>query len=194
MRDGEDRAGTVAAPDIVPLATREVYANAWLRVREDRVRRRDGSTGVYAVVEKPDFVAVAALRDDGALHLVQQYRYPVGERLWELPQGASEAGRDADLAAAAQRELREETGLEAATLTEAGRLFLAAGFSTQGYRVNLATGLRPAAGGAALDREEQDLVARPFPLAEVERMLREGVIRDATTVAAFGLLRLKRLL
>jgi ADP-ribose pyrophosphatase len=189
--DGEDRGP--AAPDIVPLSTREVYANPWLRVREDRVRRRDGSTGVYAVVEKPDFVTVAALRD-GALHLVQQYRYPVGERLWEMPQGASEPGRDADLVAAARRELREETGLEAASFIEAGRLFLAAGLSTQGYRVYLATGLRPAARGAALDLEEQDLVARAFPLPEVERMLCDGVIRDATTAAAFGLLRLKGLL
>jgi len=190
--DGEDRGP--AAPDIVPLSTREVYANAWLRVREDRVRRRDGSTGVYAVVEKPDFVAVAALGENAALHLVQQYRYPVGERLWELPQGASEPGRDADLVAAARRELREETGLEADSLTEAGQLFLAAGFSTQAYRVYLATGLRPAAPGAGPDREEQDLVARAFPLAEVERMLREGVIRDGTTAAAFGLLRLQGLL
>jgi ADP-ribose pyrophosphatase len=37
-------------------------------------------------------------------------------------------------------------------------------------------------------------VARDFALAEVERMIRDGEIKDATTVAAFGLLRLKGLL
>jgi len=53
----------------------------------------------------------------------------------------------------------------------------------------LATGLRR--GNAELEREEQDLVTREFTLSEVERMIRDGEIKDATTVAAFGSLRLK---
>lgn len=73
----------------------------------------------------------------------------------------------------------------------AGHLFEAYGYSNQGYHVYLATGLRR--DDADRDHEEQDLVTREFPLLEVERTIRDGEIKDATTVAAFGLLRLKGL-
>lgn len=175
-------------PEITTTASRIAYENRWMRVREDRIRHADGSPGLYGVVEKRDFAVIVPLEADGRLHLVQQYRYPVGARQWEFPQGLSDPG-EADLLACARRELREETGLEAARLEAAGRLFLAAGFSTQAYAVVLATGL--ARGAAALDQEEQGLIARDFALAEVEAMLRDGRIRDATSMAAFGLLRLQ---
>jgi ADP-ribose pyrophosphatase len=175
-------------PEITTTASRIAYENPWMRVREDRLRRADGSPGLYGVVEKRDFAVIVPVQDDARVTLVQQYRYPVGRRLWEFPQGLSDPG-DPDLLACARRELREETGLVAARLEECGRLFLAAGFSTQAYAVVLATGL--SAGAAAPEQAEQGLVARDFALAEVEAMLRAGTIRDATTVAAFGLLRLQ---
>jgi ADP-ribose pyrophosphatase len=56
----------------------------------------------------------------------------------------------------------------------------------------LATGLRPSP--ASRDAEERDRVSGAFAAAEVERMVRDGEIKDATTVAALGLLRLKGLL
>ena len=177
--------------DVVTIGTRVVYENRWMRVREDAVRRRDGSVGSYGVVEKPDFAVVAAM-EAGRLHLVEQYRYPVGGRYWELPQGSWERVPGADPLELARAELREETGLEAATMAHAGRLFLGYGYSTQAYDVFLATGLRQ--GERGLDHEEQDLVTRAFAVAELEAMVREGVIVDATTVAALGLLRLKGLL
>ena len=55
-----------------------------MRVREDTIRRRDGSTGIYGVVAKPDFVVIVPVEDDGRVHLVEQYRYPVKGRYWEL--------------------------------------------------------------------------------------------------------------
>jgi ADP-ribose pyrophosphatase len=85
--------------------------------------------------------------------------------------------------------LREETGLDAARVTYAGHLFEAYGYSNQGYHIFLATGLRR--GKAEREQEEQDLVTQEFTLPEVERMIRDGEIKDGTTVAALGLLRLK---
>ena len=73
--------------DITTIGTRIVYQNRWMRVREDAIRRRDGSTGIYGVVEKSDFVVIAPL-EDGRLHLVLQFRYPVLVRYWEFPQGS----------------------------------------------------------------------------------------------------------
>lgn len=176
-------------PDIVATGTRLVYENRWLRLREDQVRRRDGSTGIYSVLEKPDFALVVARHADGALHLVEQYRYPVGLRLWEFPQGTWNGPAQGDIAALARTELREETGLDAGTLRHAGRFFHAAGYSTQSCHVFLATDL--VQGPDAREDEEQDLRSRAFPQAEVERMLAEGVIQDSPSLAAFGLLRLR---
>ena len=76
--------------NIETTSTRLVYENRWMRVREDTIRRRDGSIGIYGVVEKPDFVVIVPVEDDGRVHLVEQYRYPVKGRYWELPQGSWE--------------------------------------------------------------------------------------------------------
>jgi ADP-ribose pyrophosphatase len=72
--------------DIKTLGTRVVYENRWMRVREDAIRSAIGSDGIYGVVEKPDFVVIVAFEADGGIHLVQQYRYPIGARYWEFPQ------------------------------------------------------------------------------------------------------------
>ena len=95
---------------------------------------------------------------------------------------------EADPADVARGELREETGLVAAQMVHAGHLFEAYGYSNQGYHIYVATGLQR--GEVELDHEEQDLVSRAFSLPEVERMIRDGGIKDATTVAVLGLLRL----
>jgi ADP-ribose pyrophosphatase len=177
--------------NIETTSTRLVYENRWMRVREDTIRRQDGSIGIYGVVEKPDFVVIIPVEDDGRLHLVEQYRYPVKGRYWELPQGSWEQEPEADPMEMARGELREKTGLDASHMTYIGHLFEACGYANQGFDIFLATGLYH--GDASREQEEQDLVTQDFALSEVERMIRDGEVKDATTVAALGLLRLKGL-
>lgn len=181
---------TSPKPEILTTESSVVYRNRWLQVREDKIIRASGAAGIYGVVEKPDFAVVAACQG-GELHLVEQYRYPVGARYWEFPQGSSHQHdiNAADLAAA---ELREETGLVAASIVHVGRLFPSYGFVTQAFDVYFATGLSDH--GSRPEPEEEGLIAKPFSVAAVERMIIDGEIRDAATVAAFGLLRLKGLL
>jgi ADP-ribose pyrophosphatase len=173
--------------EIAKTASKIVYRNRWMTVREDTIVRPSGAQGIYGVVEKKDFAVIAAV-EDGRIWLVEQFRYPVGGRYWELPQGSSEKGATAPAALAAA-ELREETGLIARSMVHVGHLFAAYGYATQGYNVYLARELER--GETQRDPEEEGLIAKPFELQAVEGMMKDGVIKDATTVAAFGLLRLK---
>ena len=177
----------MSTPEIQTLDSQIVYRNRWMTVREDRIQRADGSPGLYGVVEKAHFAIIAALHE-GCLQMVEQYRYPVRQRFWELPQGAWET-REVDPLTLATAELREETGWTAGRMQHAGELFLAYGFCTQTYNVFFATDLQP--GERQLDAEEQGLVCRAIPVETVQAMILDGTIRDASTVAAFGLLRLK---
>lgn len=92
----------------------------------------------------------------------------------------------------AKAELEEETGIVARSMVHAGHLFLAYGFSTQGYDVFLASELEY--GAPKLESEEHGLIARQFRIAALEEMIRTGEVKDASTVAALGLLRVKGLL
>jgi 8-oxo-dGTP pyrophosphatase MutT (NUDIX family) len=179
------------ADAITRLSSRLVYENRWLRLREDQVRRQDGSTGIYSVLERAEFAVVCPVQD-GVVHLVEQFRYPVGQRCWEFPMGTWEWRADVspeDLAAA---ELQEETGLRAGTLIEVGQVFQAAGYSNQAGRAFFATDL--VQGEPTLEQEEQDLVQGKFPVAEFERMIRGGIVRDVVTISAFAMARLKGLI
>jgi 8-oxo-dGTP pyrophosphatase MutT (NUDIX family) len=174
--------------EITTLSSRIAYENRWLRLREDQVRRPDGSEGIYGVVERTDFVAVVPLQD-GRITLVEQYRYPVHARLWELPMGTWEQAPDTDPAVLAAAELQEETGLIAGRMAYAGRMFQGPGYCNQVGHVFLATDL--VAGAHAREATEQGMVCRDFPVDEVVAMMRDGVIVDAMSIAAVGLLRLK---
>jgi 8-oxo-dGTP pyrophosphatase MutT (NUDIX family) len=168
------------------ISTREVYANPWMTVREDEVRRADGSTGVYGVVDKPDFALVVPREDDGSLWLVEQYRYPVGRRAWEFPQGSWGAGATGTREQLAAAELREETGLSAAALRHLGHLQEAYGYADQGLDVFLATGLTH--GPPQREATEQDMQHRRVSRAELVAMVADGRVVDTATLAALALL------
>src|SRR6201996_2771009 len=175
----------------VTLSSRIAYENRWTRVREDRIRHPDGSLGLYGVVERSDFAVIVPWQD-GRLTLVEQYRYPVGARVWEFPMGMWEktpCAAPADLAAG---ELREETGLVAARMLHAGEIFQGPGYCNQRGHVFLATELTQ--GATEREISEQDMITRDFALADFQAMIRDGTIREAMTISAFGLLRVKGLI
>jgi 8-oxo-dGDP phosphatase len=170
------------------MSSREIYANPWMVVREDDVRRDDGSEGVYGVIDKPTYALVIAL-DDSRVHLVEQFRYPIGIRRWEFPQGTAPDRADVEPAELAARELREETGLRAAHMQELGTLDVAPGMSSQRGRVFLATGLTQ--GEHSRELEEQDMRTAWVERSEFEKMIEAGAVTDAQSIAAYTLLLLR---
>ncbi|WED23372.1 NUDIX hydrolase [Vibrio sp. JC009] len=173
------------------LESKVVYSNKWMSVREDKIRRASGVEGIFGVVDKPDFVVIIPIEND-VIHLVEQYRYPVGKRLWELPQGSWESDPNADHLLLAKGELEEETGLIAGKMEYVGFQYLAYGYSSQGYHIYLASDLSK--GTKKLDDEEEGLISKEFSLEEFELMITSGEIKDASTVNAYGLAKLKNML
>jgi 8-oxo-dGTP pyrophosphatase MutT (NUDIX family) len=167
------------------LASRVVYENRWLSVREDQIERPDGSRGIYSVVDRPDFALIIPM-EHGGFHLVDQYRYPIKGRYWEFPQGSFPDRRSGDPVELAMAELAEETGLRAGSLVDLGQMFGWHGASGQSFHAFLATDL--VHGEPNREHEEQDMRQAWFSRAEFERMIARGRIRDNCTIAAYTLL------
>jgi 8-oxo-dGTP pyrophosphatase MutT (NUDIX family) len=162
------------------LATRIVYANPWLRLREDTVIQPGGHEGIYGVVEMRPSVGIVALNEAEEVALVTQWRYPLGRMSVEIPTGGSESS-DHDMLAAAQRELHEETGLTARRWRELGFVDNSNGVTTDTAHMFLATGL--AAAADAQDPDERVILSwLPFRQA-VEKVL-AGSITESVSVAA----------
>ncbi len=164
------------------VSSKVVYENPWLSVREDRVEHLDGTPGLFSVVDKPDFALVIPWENDG-FHLVEQYRYAVGARSWEFPAGSFPQGESGTPEQMAAAELAEETGFVAGRIEKIGYTHSANGMSGIGAHVFLATELT----GGEPNREvtEQDMRQQWFSRAEVEDMVRGGLITDAPTLAAY---------
>jgi 8-oxo-dGDP phosphatase len=169
------------------LASRQVYANSWMTVREDTVQRADGSRGIYGVIDKPTYALVIP-RDGDRLHLVEQFRYPVGRRRWEFPAGTAPDRADVDPAELAARELQEETGLVPGRMERIGYLEVAPGMSSQDGYVFLASELT--GGPAQREHYEQDMRQAWFTTAEFEVMAHRGEIADSQSLGAYLLLQL----
>ncbi len=171
---------------IKTLSSREIYRNSWLRLREDQIERSNGARGIYGVIDKDPCAVIIPIEGD-TIYLIEQFRYTIQERALELPQGGWETS-NVDPEELARGELREETGLVAASMTCLGSMWIAYGFARQQQYVYLATGLTQASTDP--DPEEHDLVLRSASLAEFEQMLVDGTIQDVCTIATWGLYRL----
>jgi ADP-ribose pyrophosphatase len=178
--------------EIRTISSREVYRNKWTRVREDVIERANGVRGIYGVVDKEPACIVIAIERTAAgefIYLVEQYRYTIGRRCVELPQGGWEQA-DVDAEEMARGELREETGLRAERMTRLATLQIGYGVMNQKQHVFLAEGLTQ--GEHERDVEECDLEVRRVCVAEFEVMLLDGRIVDNCTAAAWGVYRLWR--
>jgi ADP-ribose pyrophosphatase len=179
-------------PTIRTISSREVYRNPWTSVREDVIERANGQRGVYGVVDKDPaciVIPVESTPEGDFLYLVEQFRYTVGGRFMELPQGGWERP-DADPEEMAHGELREETGLTAERMTLLTTLQIGYGVMNQKHHVFLAEGL--VHGEHDRDPEEADLEVHRVSVAEFEGMILDGRIVDNCSVAAWGVYRLWR--
>lgn len=176
---------------ITQLSSKIVYKNAWMTVREDDVAFSNGHKGIYGVVHKTDFALIIPF-DGENLHVVQQYRYPTQQHSIEFPQGMHQDDPQIDPLELAKAELLEETGLEARSMIHLGSLHEAPGYSDQGFHIYFATDLNQKE--TNLEITEAGLERMVMSIKEFEAAILSGNITDASTVSAYGLLRMKKLL
>ncbi len=171
------------------LATRQVYQNQWISVREDQVELPNGKTTLYGVVRSGECVGILPFPAPGRVLLLRQYRYVVGHETWEMATGGMHPGETIE--AAAQRELAEETGCRAGSLTRLTVINTSKSILDETAYLYVAEGLTPA---PQPPDDTEFIEVREFPFSEALRMTVSGEITDSMTVVAILLAaRLERL-
>jgi ADP-ribose pyrophosphatase len=154
--------------------TTEVYRTPWVEVVEDKVIRPDGTPGLFTTVRMRPGVSVLALDGEGFVHLTSEYRYAVERESVEVVSGGVDDGETP--LDAAQRELREELGIEAREWVDLGPVdpFTSVVFSPA--RLFLARGLTH----ATHEREGTEVISEVrVPLAEAVEMVERGRVTHA---------------
>lgn len=147
----------------------------------------DGAVIERGLLQHPGSVVIAAVTDTGAIVMIENHRWSVGETLLELPAGTLAWGEDP--LAAARRELREETGYEAEQLEPLMHFYAAPGSSDELMRAFVGRGLRHV--GQRLQADEE-ITARLVDATALPALLENGLVRDAKSLAVLSRLLLQR--
>ena len=168
------------------LAGRRVYDGKLVKLDVDEVEEPGGVRATREVVRHAGSVAALPVAADGSITLIRQFRYAVGEALWELPAGKLDGGEAPE--DGIQRELREEIGRRAERLEKIAFFYTTPGFCDEAMHLFRASGL-------VEDRKDADederIEVKAFTLDEAAAMIRSGEIREGKTLVAV-LLELRR--
>jgi ADP-ribose pyrophosphatase len=162
------------------IDSKTVYENPWIKVTEFQVINPSGGAGIYGTVHfKNRAIGIIPIDDEGNTWLVGQYRFPLLEYSWEIPEGGGHM--DEEPLEAAKRELMEETGLVAQEWTKILEMHLSNSVSDELAIIYLARNLVQE---KARPEETEKLIVRKIAFDEVAAMADSGEISDAMSVAA----------
>ena len=158
-----------------------------INLRVDEALLPNGATATREVVEHNGGICVVPITENGEVLMVEQYRYPYGEVILEIPAGKRD-GNEEPLEGG-KRELREETGAVAENYTFLGELYPTPGYCGEVIYMYLATGL---SFGETDPDEDEFLNVKKIPLEKAVDMIMKGEIKDAKTQTA--ILKVERML
>lgn len=160
------------------ISSERIYEGAILNLRRDTVTAAGGQA-YREIVEHNGAAAIVPITNEGKVVMVEQYRYPMGRAVLEIPAGKIDEG-EADPAAAAERELEEETGYTAEVLQYLGKISPSVAYTEEIIHLYAAIGLIP--GETQFDTDEAiDIIEYDFD--EIYRMAAEGKLVDVKTIA-----------
>ena len=161
------------------ISSEDLFNGVILNVKRDQIRLPNGQQSFRELIRHVGAVCVVPVTDDGKVVVERQYRYPIDQVITEIPAGKLDS-REEDRLHAAQRELKEETGITADRWTDMGLYYPAAAYSDEKITMYLAQGLHR--GEQHLD-EGEFLTVEAIPLEELYHMVMAGEIRDGKTQA-----------
>ncbi|RYU97265.1 NUDIX domain-containing protein [Emticicia agri] len=155
------------------------YENKWIKVFHQNVLNPNGGKGVYGTVHfKNVAIGIVPIDNDGNTWLVGQYRFPIEEYSWEIPEGGSPEGED--ILETAKRELLEETGLIAQNWTMLSKLHTSNSVCREVSYIFLAEDLTQT---DSQPEETEQLQIRKVPILEAYQMVLADKITDSISVA-----------
>lgn len=163
--------------DYKVVKSEKVYEGKILKVVKDEITMPDGDTAAREVVVKNNASAIVPVDKDGNIILVRQYRHPARDMVLEIPAGTFEEHEDPHECAV--RELEEETGCKAKSITYVNWTYASVGVCTERIYLYIAEDLQP--GVQKLDKDEFIDVER-YTLKDCLDMIYDGTIRDSKTV------------
>lgn len=170
------------------LSSEDVHESPWIKVIRHDVLNPAGKPSSYSTVHfKNIAVGVIPLDDDGNTWIVGQYRYPVNQYSWEIPEGGGPQGEQP--IDTAVRELREETGIEAARWEKFMEFHTSNSATDEHVHLFLARGLTF---HEAQPDEDEEIEVRKIPFEELYQMVLRNEIWDSLTIA--GVMKLKAML
>ncbi len=168
------------------LTTKPIYENPWMRVVEHDVLTPLGNPGIYGVMHAQNLATgVVPIDDRGCVTLVGQYRFPLQQYSWEIPEGGGKKG--VDPVESARRELLEEAGQTARHWLPILTMHLSNSITDEVAHCYLAWGIEQ---GVAEPEETEVLQLRHVPFSEAYAMVKRGEITDAIAVASLLKVRL----
>lgn len=170
------------------ISSEEKYDNPWINVTEYQVINPAGGKGIYGKIHfKNKAIGIVPYDADGNTWLVGQWRYPLNEWSWEIPEGGGPL--ENDVLESAKRELKEETGISANKWTVVQRVHLSNSVSDEEGFIFLAEELTH--GESALEETEADLKVWKLPFAEALQLVLDDKITDSLSV--MGILKVARI-
>lgn len=160
----------------------EIYHGKRLIVEKDIYTLPNGRDVERIVVRPGQAVAILPIRGDSSCYLLRQYRYAIGDYIYEAPAGTLNPGENPK--DAAHRELIEETGFQAETLIERGFIYTTPGFTDEKIHLFEAHNLTPSCEFVKDDDEIIEVVTVAIP--ELRLMVKDGRISDAKTICLIG--------
>ncbi|MFO0705374.1 MAG: NUDIX hydrolase [Nitrospira sp.] len=157
--------------------TKNIYTGRVVTLNVETVQLPNGVTVDLETIRHPGAAAVVPMKDDGTVVLIRQFRHAAGGFIYEIPAGKLNPGEDP--LHCAERELEEEIGYRASSLSLLSSIFTAPGFADEVIHVYKATGLIK--GRQQLDRDEV-LEVVELSLGDAVKKIEEGTIRDAKTI------------